>query len=222
MSAAPDMSHNPVSNVLWIPIEKVHANDYNPNSVALMELKLLYTSVKHDGYTMPIVTVYDPEKDRYVIVDGFHRYSIMKRYKDIYAKNHGLLPVVVIDKPLNDRMASTIRHNRARGKHSISGMSGLVVQMLNNGWGDEQVCHELGLEKEELIRLKHITGYAKFYLNHDYSRASVSPKQIDVKLGYERDTSSGKETQDAGTGSRPNCDGAYSTDQAVSSECPQE
>jgi ParB-like chromosome segregation protein Spo0J len=181
-----DMSHNPVNNVRWVPIEKVHANSYNPNSVALIEMRLLYVSILHDGYTMPIVTIYDREKDQYVIVDGFHRYSVMKRYKDIYEKNHGLLPVVVIDKSINDRMASTIRHNRARGKHSVDGMSNLVVQMLNNGWDDKKICDELGLEKEELIRLKHVTGYAKFFMDVSYSKAQESSKQIAERVEYEK------------------------------------
>ena len=181
----PDLSHNPVSQVIWVPIEKVYANEYNPNSVALMEMRLLYVSIKHDGYTQPVVTIRDEAKDRWVIVDGFHRYLIMKRYKDIYDKNHGHLPIVVIDKPLNDRMASTIRHNRARGRHSIDGMGALVVEMLNNGWSDQRVCGELGLEKEELIRLKHVTGYAKFFLNADYSRAVESDRQVEERLKHE-------------------------------------
>jgi ParB-like chromosome segregation protein Spo0J len=178
------MSHNPVDKVLWIPIEKIFANNYNPNAVALTEMQLLYVSIKHDGYTMPIVTMYDQERDRYIIVDGFHRYQIMKRYRDIYEKNHGLLPIVVIDKPLNDRVASTVRHNRARGKHSIDGMGNLVVQLLNNHWDDARICGELGLEKEELIRLKHVTGYAKFFLNAQYSRASESGEQIKARLEH--------------------------------------
>jgi hypothetical protein len=103
----------PVNLVRWIPIEKVHANDYNPNSVAKNEMRLLYVSISHDGYTQPVVTVYDEEKDEYVIVDGFHRYTTMRLNKDIYDLNNGLLPVVVIQKSINDRMASTVRHNRA-------------------------------------------------------------------------------------------------------------
>jgi len=174
--------HNPVSNVQWIPIEKVVANDYNPNHVAMMEMKLLYISIKHDGYTQPVVAFYDKDKDQYIIVDGFHRYSVMKRYKDIYKKNQGYLPVVVIDKPINDRMASTIRHNRARGEHSVAGMSNIVISMLNKGWSDAQICEELGLEKEELIRLKHITGYAKFFQNAEFSRAKESDHMIEARL----------------------------------------
>jgi hypothetical protein len=178
----PDLSHNPVAAVRWVPVDKIFANDWNPNSVASTELQLLYLSIKHDGYTMPIVTIRDEARDCWVIVDGFHRYSVMKRYKDIYEKNHGLLPVVVIDKPLNDRMASTVRHNRARGKHSIQGMGSLVMQMLANGWRDGRICGELGLEKEELARLKHITGYAKLYKDAEYSRALETPRQIEVRL----------------------------------------
>jgi len=176
------VSHNPVSRVQWVPVEKLHANEYNPNNVAPTELQLLYLSIKHDGFTMPIVTMYDKERDQFLIIDGFHRYMIMKRYRDIYDRNHGLVPVVVIDKPLNDRMASTVRHNRARGKHSIQGMGSLVMQMLTNGWGDARICAELGLEKEELARLKYITGYAKLYKDAEYSRAMETPRQIEARL----------------------------------------
>jgi ParB-like chromosome segregation protein Spo0J len=180
------VAHNPVAQVRWVPIEKVRANDYNPNSVAIMEMRLLYVSIKHDGYTQPVVTVYDAERDQYVIVDGFHRYMVMKRYPDIREANHGLLPVVVIDKPMNDRMASTVRHNRARGKHSVDGMSSLVVAMLQGGWEDVQICNELGLEGEELIRLKHLTGYAKFFANGQYSPAKETRNQINERLKYEK------------------------------------
>lgn len=178
----------PISEVVWIPIEKVHANDYNPNSVATLEMKLLYTSVKKDGYTQPVVTIYDEKKDRYVIVDGFHRYSIMRRYKDIYASCEGKLPCVVLKgKTMNDLMASTIRHNRARGKHSVQGMSNIVMEMLLNGASDLEVCNELGLEAEELVRLKYITGYAKLYENGEYSRSAVSEKQISEMLKYQKE-----------------------------------
>lgn len=175
----------PISEIQWIPIEKVYANDYNPNSVATQEMKLLYVSVKKDGYTQPVVTIYDDKKDRYVIVDGFHRYSIMKRYKDIYASCEGKLPCVVLKgKTMNDRMASTIRHNRARGKHSIQGMSNIVMEMLMNGASDIEVCNNLGLEAEELVRLKYITGYAKLYENNEYSHAIYSENQAIKKANY--------------------------------------
>ena len=176
----------PISQIEWIPIEKVHANDYNQNSVASPEMKLLYISVKKDGYTQPCVTIYDEKKDRYVIVDGFHRYSIMRRFKDIYASCEGKLPCVVLHgKTMNDLMASTVRHNRARGKHSTTGMSNIVMEMLLNGASDLEVCNELGLEAEELLRLKHITGYAKLYENNEYSKAAYSEKQIQEMKKWE-------------------------------------
>lgn len=179
------MRKQAVDNVMRVPIEKVESNDYNPNAVAKQEMKLLYISIKHDGYTMPVVTIYDKDRDKYVIVDGFHRYSVMKMYKDIYDENDGLLPIVVIDEDINNRMASTVRHNRARGKHSIDGMSNIVVEMKNKGWSDECICFELGLEKEELIRLKTISGFAKFYENEEYGRAYESDVQIKARLEEE-------------------------------------
>lgn len=177
----------PIFNVEWIPVEKVHANDYNPNSVATPEMKLLYTSVKNDGYTQPVVVIHDEKKDRYVIVDGFHRYSIMRRYKDIYASCEGKLPCVVLHgKTMNDLMASTVRHNRARGKHSVNGMSNIVMEMLMNGASDLEVCNQLGLEAEELVRLKYITGYAKLYEGNTYTRAAISEHQAKERAKYRK------------------------------------
>lgn len=191
----------PISEVKWIPIEKVRANNYNPNSVATMEMKLLYISVKKDGYTQPVVVIYDSQRDLYVIVDGFHRYSIMRRYKDIYASCEGKLPCVVLKgKTMNDLMASTVRHNRARGRHSVNGMSNVVMEMLLNGASDVQVCNELGLEAEELVRLKYITGYAKLYENCEYTKAAVSEKQITEKLKYQ------EEQNERNQGGKSDCD----------------
>ena len=163
--------HNPVCLVRWVNIDKVRANNYNPNAVAKIEMNLLFTSIKHDGYTQPVVTFYDKDKDQYIIVDGFHRYSTMKNSKYLRELNHNLLPVVVIDKDMNDRRASTVRHNRARGSHSIEGMSDLVYQILNDGWTDARICNELGMEADELVRLKYITGYAKLYEKAEFNNA---------------------------------------------------
>jgi len=179
----------PVNFVRWVPIEKVHANDYNPNSVAKNEMRLLYVSILHDGYTQPVVTVYDDQQDQYVIVDGFHRYTTMKLNKDIAERNNGLLPVVVIDKSINDRMASTVRHNRARGKHSVSGMANMVFQMLENGWADEAICAELGVEPDELVRLKHVTGFSKLFENVEYKKAWETKRQIELRKQYEKEQS---------------------------------
>jgi ParB-like chromosome segregation protein Spo0J len=177
--------------VRWVPIEQVQANDYNPNSVAKNEMRLLYVSILHDGYTQPVVTVFDPEINKYVIVDGFHRYTTMRLNQDIADRNNGFLPIVVIDKPINDRMASTVRHNRARGKHSVSGMANMVFQMLDNGWSDEAICAELGVEPDELIRLKHVTGFSKLFENVEYKRAWETKRQIELRKQYEKEQEDG-------------------------------
>lgn len=168
----------PVDRVRWVPIEMVSPNDYNPNSVAKVEMKLLYHSIKSDGYTQPVVTVWDEDRKQYVIVDGFHRYFVCKTNEDIRERNRGMLPIVVIEKDINDRMASTVRHNRARGKHSTEGMANMVFEMLDKGWADEDICNELGMEPGELIRLKHITGFSKLFDNVEYSKAWKSRTMI--------------------------------------------
>ena len=127
---------SPVYNVIAVPIEKVVPNTYNPNSVAPPEMKLLYDSIKEDGYTMPIVCYYVKSQDTYVIVDGFHRYRVMKEYPDIYERENGMLPVSVIDKSLANRMASTIRHNRARGSHDVDLMSNIIKELHEIGGSD--------------------------------------------------------------------------------------
>ena len=190
------IKHNPVANVKWVPIEKVHANDYNPNSVAPNEMRLLYVSIKKDNYTQPIVTIYDKDNDTYIIVDGFHRYTVMLKNKDIYDLNGGLLPVVVISKDINDRMASTIRHNRARGKHAVTGMSNMVFGMLEHGWEDHQICNELGMEPDELVRLKYITGFSKLFENVEYKKSWETKKQIRLRLQAEKEE---KEANEAAT-----------------------
>ena len=164
-----------------MPVEDVEPNDYNPNSVAKIEMGLLYTSILHDGYTQPVVTIWDEEKQKYVIVDGFHRYFTCRNNPDIRERNMGYLPIVVLDKPINDRMASTVRHNRARGKHSIDGMSNMVFQMSENGWSEAEICGELGMEAEEVLRLKHITGFSKLFENAEYKKAWES-KEVQLKL----------------------------------------
>lgn len=171
----------PIDLVRWIPINEVEPNDYNPNSVAKVEMGLLYKSIKHDGYTQPVVTIYDPEKKKYVIVDGFHRYFTCKTNKDIYDRNNGMLPCVVIEKDINERMSATVRHNRARGEHSISGMSSMVFQMLENGWSDEEICNNLGMEAEEILKLKHITGFSKLFEDQEYNKAWKTKRMLKLE-----------------------------------------
>lgn len=181
------LKDQPINKVLWVNIDKVSPNDYNPNSVAKKEMGLLYTSILHDGYTQPIVTIYDKAKDKYIIVDGFHRYFTCKSNKDILDRNKGRLPIVVLNKDINDRMASTVRHNRARGMHSVTGMSSMVFNMLENGWEDSDICNELGMSVEELVKLKHITGFSKLFQDKEYSKSWETRNQILLKKKYKNE-----------------------------------
>lgn len=160
---------SPVYNVIAVPIDKVTANDYNPNSVAPPEMELLETSIWEDGYTQPVVTVYDKSKDMYVVVDGFHRFLTCKNSQRIYEREKGMLPCVVLDKDISDRMASTIRHNRARGSHNIELMSTIVSELVEMGKGDAWICKHIGMSPDELLRMKQITGLASLFQNKDFS-----------------------------------------------------
>ena len=160
---------SPVYNVRAIPIEKVRANMYNPNIVSPPEMKLLETSIWEDGYTMPCVCYYVPEEDMYELVDGYHRYMTMKKSERIYKREKGLLPVAVIDKDLSNRMASTIRHNRARGTHNVELMSNIVAELTKAGMTDEWIMKNIGMDKDELLRLKQISGLAELFADQDFS-----------------------------------------------------
>lgn len=172
---------SPVYNVLRVPIEKIQANDYNPNSVAPPEMELLEKSIWEDGYTQPVVTFYDSENDNYIVVDGFHRYCILKTSQRINEREQGHLPIVVINKALGDRMASTIRHNRARGTHSIELMSTIVSELVEMGKGDRWICEHIGMSVDELLRLKQITGVAALFANRSFSDS------WDAEGGFEDD-----------------------------------
>lgn len=164
---------NPVDLVLWVKNTKVEANDYNPNSVAPPEMKLLEHSISEDGYTQPIVT-FPREDEKIEVVDGFHRHRVGKESEIIQSRVHGYLPIVKIrqtqtDK--NDRMASTIRHNRARGKHKIESMSDMVIELTRRNWSDEKIAKNLGMDSDEVLRLKQITGLAEMFSDKDFSKA---------------------------------------------------
>lgn len=162
---------SPVYNVVAVPLAKVRANTYNPNAVAPPEMELLETSIWEDGYTMPIVCYYIKEEDVYEIVDGFHRYTTMKNSKRIREREKGMLPVVVIDKDESNRMASTIRHNRARGSHSIDLMSNIVAELTTAGMSDAWILRHVGMDKDELLRLKQIKGLADLFKDQEFSKA---------------------------------------------------
>lgn len=181
---------SPVYGIIAVPMEKIVPNTYNPNSVAPPELKLLYDSIREDGYTMPIVCYYDKENDKYIIVDGFHRYRIMKENQDIYEREGGMLPVSVIDKPLDKRMASTIRHNRARGSHDVDLMSNIVRELHELGRSDAWISKHLGMDKDEILRLKQITGLAALFREADFSQAWIP---ADVEMAGEDADGSARE-----------------------------
>ena len=158
---------HPVSNVQWVPAELVTANDYNPNKVAPPEMELLELSIKSDGYTQPIVT-WAMEDGTYQVIDGFHRHIVGKRI----GLSH--LPIVVVNDERtgrNDRIASTIRHNRARGKHQISAMSDIVVELSRRNWSDKRIAKELGMDADEVLRLKQVTGLADLFASEEFSEA---------------------------------------------------
>ena len=162
---------SPVYAVKRVPISQVTANDYNPNSVAPPEMALLETSIWEDGYTQPVVVVYDSQNDKYVVIDGFHRYCVLRDSKRICEREQGMLPVVVLNKEMHDRMASTIRHNRARGTHNVELMSTIVSELVEMGKGDAWICKHIGMSKDELLRLKQITGVAALFQNQEFSKS---------------------------------------------------
>lgn len=171
---------SPVYNVKSVPLDKIQANDYNPNAVAPPEMALLEISIWEDGYTQPVVTYYDAGNDMYIVVDGFHRYLTIKNSERIYTRERGRLPIVVIDKAISDRMASTIRHNRARGTHNVELMSTIVSELVEMGKGDRWICKHIGMSVDELLRLKQITGVAALFANRDFSASWEADVSVDA------------------------------------------
>ena len=175
------LGKEPVTAVQWVPADEVVRNDYNPNAVAGLEMDLLHTSIREDGYTQPIVVFRDEERGKWIVVDGYHRSEVGKTRPDIRERCKGHLPVVVIDRPLADRMASTVRHNRARGNHSVAGMSKLVFSMLEAGVPETKICEQIGCSPEELKRLKVTTGFARLFKDHEYSTAWKTRRMIQLE-----------------------------------------
>lgn len=161
----------PVDCVLWVKNDRVHSNDYNPNSVAPPEMELLRLSIDADGYTQPIVAMPDPD-NTFEVIDGFHRHRVGKECADITARVQGYLPIVLIretQSDKSDRMASTIRHNRARGKHRVEAMSEIVIELKKRNWTDERIAKNLGMEPDEVLRLCQISGLAELFSDEDFS-----------------------------------------------------
>lgn len=161
----------PVDCVLWLKNDRIYANDYNPNSVAPPEMKLLHISISEDGYTQPIVSMID-ENDNREVIDGFHRHRVGKEYDDVRERVHSYLPVVAINEnrtDKSDRIASTIRHNRARGKHKVTAMSDIVLDLKKRNWSDEKIGKNLGMDPDEVLRLSQISGLAEMFIDQEFS-----------------------------------------------------
>jgi ParB-like chromosome segregation protein Spo0J len=174
--------NEPVDCVLWVKNDQVHANDYNPNSVAPPEMELLRLSIDADGYTQPIVSM--PSDGRYEVVDGFHRHRVGKEIPQITERVHGYLPLVQIRTSQEDksnRMASTIRHNRARGEHKVDSMAEIVIELKRRFWSDEKIAKELGMEPDEVLRLTQVTGLALLFKDQEFSAAWEADTLRDIE-----------------------------------------
>jgi len=174
LHAVSPLREEPVDCVLWVPVETVEANDYNPNKVAPPEMRLLEHSIREDGYTQPIVTWLTNGDNTREVVDGFHRCRVGREIKAVQKRTMGLLPVTTINvdrEERSDRIAATIRHNRARGKHQVQAMSEIVVELSRRNWSEEKIGKELGMEPDEVLRLKQISGLAEMFADREFSEA---------------------------------------------------
>lgn len=166
------MNKEPVDCVLWVKNEMIQSNDYNPNKVAPPEMELLKISIQEDGYTQPIVTFNNGNGRE--VVDGFHRNRVGREYEEIKSRIHGFLPVVTINESQEDkcdRMASTIRHNRARGVHQVDKMSDIVLALRKRNWSNEKIAKKLGMEPDEVLRLSQISGICEIFKDEEFSKA---------------------------------------------------
>jgi hypothetical protein len=162
----------PVDLIKWVPVSEVVKNDYNPNAVAPPEMELLRHSINHDGYTQPVVTWMSDEKDSREVIDGFHRSRVCREFTDVHNRVHGYLPVVTMrddNTGKNDRVAATIRHNRARGKHKVESMSEIVVDLKKRNWSDKRICKELGMDQDEVLRLCQVSGLLEIFEDGDFT-----------------------------------------------------
>lgn len=181
-------SEEPVDCVIWVKSDDVQANDYNPNSVAPPEMKLLQLSIESDGYTQPVVA-WDRET-HLEVVDGFHRTRVAKECDSVRKRVHGYIPVAVVKNDRtdrNDRIASTIRHNRARGKHAVSSMSDIVVELKRRNWSDTKIAKELGMDADEVLRLSQISGLAEMFSDRAFTEAWEAEDPLNVEPEIDMD-----------------------------------
>jgi ParB-like chromosome segregation protein Spo0J len=176
----------PVDCVLWVKSDEVLANDYNPNKVAPPEMELLKVSIGSDGYTQPIVTF--PEENKFTVVDGFHRCRVGKEDKEINEKIRGYLPITIIrnsQEDRGDRIAATIRHNRARGKHQVNSMSEIVLELKRRNWSDNKIAKNLGMDADEILRLTQIGGLCDMFKNTEFSLSWEASDLPDLEVEEE-------------------------------------
>lgn len=162
---------HPSLNVQMAKVEDVRANNYNPNKVAPPEMKTLNLSISKDGLTMPVVACKDGKKKGFVVVDGFHRRTVVATNKEVYKSLNGYLPISLMDKPLEDRITSTVRHNVARGTHQVDLSANLIVLLKKHNWTDARIGEELGMDADEVVRLKQTTGLAELFKDEDFSNS---------------------------------------------------
>lgn len=161
---------HPCLNVQLVPADKVSSNDYNPNVVAPPEMRLLRLSIAKDGITMPIVASPNDEGG-YTVVDGFHRTSVIKSDARVRESTHGYVPVAILDKPIDDRITATVRHNMARGTHQVELSAKLVALLRKHNWTNARIGMELGMDADEVLRLKQITGLAEAFADREFSKS---------------------------------------------------
>jgi len=189
----------PVDCVIWVKCNSVVANDYNPNSVAPPEMELLRKSIHHDGYTQPVVTWNSTEKQMREVIDGFHRTRVCKELDDVNKRVHGYLPVVTVQNECtsqNDRMASTIRHNRARGKHSVNSMSDIVIELKKRNWSDKRIGKELGMDEDEILRLCQISGLIEVFQDDEFTKSWNIGEFVDEDIQAEFISDDGEDIED--------------------------
>lgn len=179
----------PIDYVQWVTTDAVHANDYNPNSVAPPEMVLLEHSIEHDGYTQPVVSWPDSD-NTFEVVDGFHRTTVAKRSTMVRERLKGYMPLVAIQNKntdRNDRIASTIRHNRARGKHNVNSMSDIVIELKKRNWSDNRIAKELGMDADEVLRLCQVSGLSEVFADEDFSKAWDAGIWADEEIDFAYD-----------------------------------
>jgi ParB-like chromosome segregation protein Spo0J len=189
LHAVSPFKNEPVDCVLWVKNDQVKANDYNPNSVAPPEMQLLEVSIHNDGYTQPIVTWKTDDMNE--VIDGFHRNRVGKESSVIRGRIHGYLPVVTVNEASTEkgnRIASTIRHNRARGKHAVSAMTDIVLELKKRNWSEARISKELGMDEDEILRLCQISGLAEAFENEDFSKAWESAIHSNDPVNYDFET----------------------------------